>query len=69
MKMNNFTVWFIIGVVIVGLLAIYVYEHFRYSPYSLLVDLGVIKEYVGDRHIDLADSQLRNDFRNLTSSI
>lgn len=68
MKMNNFTVWFIIGVVIVGLLAIYVYEHFRYSPYSLLVDLGVIKEYVGDRHIDLADSQLRNDFRNLTAA-
>ena len=68
MKMNNFTVWFIIGVVVVGLLAMYVYEHFRYSPYSLLVDLGVIKEYVGDRHIDLADITLRRQFQDQTAA-
>jgi len=68
MKMNNFTVWFIIAVVVVGLLAMYVYEHFRYSPYSLLVDLGVIKEYVGDRHIDLADITLRRQFQDQTAA-
>ncbi len=68
MKMNNFTVWFIIGVVVVGLLAMYVYEHFRYSPYSLLVDLGVIKEYVSDRHVDLADITLRRKFQEQTTT-
>jgi len=68
MKMNNFTVWFIIGVVVVGLLAMYVYEHFRYSPYSLLVDLGVIKEYVSDRHVDLADITLRRKFQEQTAT-
>ena len=66
--MNNFTVWFIIAVVVIGLLAMYVYEHFRYSPYSLLVDLGVIKEYVGDRHIDLADITLRRQFQEQTAT-
>lgn len=68
MKMNNFTVWFIIGVIVVGLLAMYVYEHFRYSPYSLLVDLGVIKEYVSDRHVDLADITLRRQFQEQTAT-
>lgn len=55
MKGFNFTVIFIIAVFVIGGFAIYAYEHFRYSPYGLQVDLEVIKEWLKDRHVDLVD--------------
>ncbi|MCX7654233.1 MAG: hypothetical protein N2Z58_06120 [Fervidobacterium sp.] len=63
MRLPNFTVWFIIAVFFVGWLAIFIYEHFRFSPFALQVDFEVVKEYLFDRHVDLFNPILRNQFR------
>ncbi|MGC8956099.1 MAG: hypothetical protein ACP5JS_08470 [Fervidobacterium sp.] len=64
MKMPNFTMWFIIFVFVFGSLAIYVYEHFRYSPFALRVDFEVVKEYLFDRHVECYDTNFRNRLRS-----
>uniref|UniRef100_A0A7C4VT65 Uncharacterized protein n=1 Tax=Fervidobacterium thailandense TaxID=1008305 RepID=A0A7C4VT65_9BACT len=51
--MRNFTFWFIIFVFAIGAMAIVVYEHYRYSPKALSVDLSVVKEYLKLKHVDL----------------
>ncbi|MGQ9856101.1 MAG: hypothetical protein ACUVQF_05140 [Fervidobacterium sp.] len=61
MKWFNFTVIFIIAIVIIGLLGFYIYEHYRYSPFALLVDVGVAKEYLRDRHVDLWNPVKRDE--------
>jgi len=63
MKVPNFTFWFIIIVFVIGGLAIYVYEHFRYSPFALQVDFEVVKEYIYDRHVECYNPNFRNKFR------
>jgi len=69
MKGINFTVIFIIAVFVIGGFAIYAYEHFRYSPYALQVDLGVVKEWLRDRHVDLVDAKLIFELNNTVLSI
>ena len=61
MKWFNFTVIFIIAIVIIGLFGFYIYEHYRYSPFALLVDVGVAKEYLRDRHVDLWNPVKRDE--------
>ncbi|KAF2961201.1 hypothetical protein [Fervidobacterium sp. 2310opik-2] len=63
MKVPNFTFWFIIIVFVIGGLAIYVYEHFRYSPFALQVDFEVVKEYIYDRHVECYNPNFRTKFR------
>ncbi len=63
MKAPNFTFWFIIIIFVIGGLAIYVYEHFRYSPFALQVDFEVAKEYIYDRHVECYNPNFRNKFR------
>lgn len=64
MKIPNFTILFIIGVFLLGLFAIVIYEHFKYSPFALSVDFGVIKEYIFDRHVECYNPVFRNKFYN-----
>jgi len=64
MKGINFTIIFIIAVFVIGGIAIYAYEHFRYSPYALQVDLGVVIEWLRDRHVDLVDAKLIYELNN-----
>ncbi|MEN3041878.1 MAG: hypothetical protein ABDH59_01005 [Fervidobacterium sp.] len=63
MRLPNFTVWFIIAVFFIGGITIFIYEHLRFSPFALQVDFEVVKEYLFDRHVDLFDPILRNQFR------
>ncbi|MFN6992223.1 MAG: hypothetical protein ACK4MM_05830 [Fervidobacterium sp.] len=63
MRVPNFTVIFILAVFLLGLFAIIVYEHFRYSPFALMVDFDVIKEYIFDRHVECYNPAFRNKFR------
>lgn len=64
MKVPNFTAWFIIAVFIIGTISIFIYEHFRYSPFALTVDFEVFKEYIFDRHVDCYNVDFRNKFRS-----
>ncbi len=62
-KVPNFTVWFIIAIFFIGTIAIFVYEHFRFSPFALQVDFEVAKEYIFDRHVNCYNPDFRNNFR------
>lgn len=63
MRVPNFTVWFIVAIFLIGSIAIFVYEHFRFSPFALQVDFEVAKEYIFDRHINCYDPDFRNNIR------
>jgi len=69
MRGINVTIIFVIAVFIIGALAIYAYEHFRYSPFALQVDQEVIKEYLRDRHVELLDIALRGEINRRTVQI
>lgn len=60
-KFGNFTLWFIISVFLFGGVMVYVYENFKYSRFSMSVDINVAKRYILARHVDLHDDSLRRE--------
>ena len=64
MKGISTTIIFVIAIFIIGAIAIYVYEHFRYSPFALQVDEEVVKEYLLDRHVEMIDLILKDKIKN-----